>query len=236
MGADCKSVGLRLHRFESCTCHQGSILLTCSKGRVAWMLRRRRPQDMHKRFRAEVEAEAWAYVSPRRMSGPTWNTTRDRNPAQCGETVLDSVVDLAGVRGRANCGRVSCLAATGKDAEDARARARRRGYPYRNVEGHQAAEHQFRDHQMPYLGSRHQTPDRGSRCRWRFRCAARRTFRRSSHLRHRSIDRSSVPATAIIMLGLHSRCGRWHLCSVRGVLSDLNCLSYNVFRTSANGR
>lgn len=23
MGADCKSVGLRLHRFESCTCHQG---------------------------------------------------------------------------------------------------------------------------------------------------------------------------------------------------------------------
>src|ERR1700741_3111864 len=26
MGADCKSVGLRLHRFESCTCHQRQVV------------------------------------------------------------------------------------------------------------------------------------------------------------------------------------------------------------------
>jgi hypothetical protein len=28
MGADCKSVGLRLHWFESSTCHQGQRLFT----------------------------------------------------------------------------------------------------------------------------------------------------------------------------------------------------------------
>src|SRR6478752_2381693 len=36
MGADCKSVGLRLRRFESCTCHRGQAPfpggLTCSNG------------------------------------------------------------------------------------------------------------------------------------------------------------------------------------------------------------
>ena len=55
MGADCKSVGLRLRRFESCTCHQppwsATTLLRCSRLEDG-----HRPQSVRSRLRGRVES------------------------------------------------------------------------------------------------------------------------------------------------------------------------------------
>jgi hypothetical protein len=70
------------------------------------------------------------------------------------ETVVNPLIDLVRHSRAANCGRGSTPAATAKDTERARARARRSGYPYRNTERNSGAEQHFRDHQMPSRWSR----------------------------------------------------------------------------------
>ena len=106
-----------------------------------------------------------------------------RDPLQISETILDPVIDLVRHSRSANCGRESTPAATAKDTERARVRARRYGHPYRNTERNSGAEEHFRDHQMP---------NRWSRCVRLLHRSLRRTSRWCSHLSHWSINLSSI--------------------------------------------